>query len=337
MIILYLNTTTREWFDQNGNPLGMNMPTITYGTTEEISILLKSETPNAGELGVDPLQWINDLYYSNLPNLAAKITIDSDYIHKVKGEIVADVAAGATSITVKFDASVTLAYIPNAGTLRLFGADGVYEAVSYTSRSQSDDGFTFALADGVSIAQAYVSGSTADSDQSPYCSAYYLPEFTTPSEGVWNFRLPVTSNRLREEMEYSNRESVDVRGLELLLYTVDADGNEQPLQAFLLDTVSLVGTLGSVGSEPEPTPQIRNEVAALVSTLIGAGLEVETQVSDSGAPQLRIRLAGSVAANSQWSEWVDVGLNEEGIEALENRLEASLQEYVQTELANQAW
>lgn len=333
MIILYLNTITREWFDQNGNPLGMDMPTITYGTTEGISISLKSATPNAGELGVNPLLWEKDILYTDTPNLAAKITIDSDYIHKVKGEIVADVAAGATSVTVKFDASVTLAYIPNTGTLRLFDADGVYEAVSYTSRSQSDDGFTFALADGVSITQAYVSGSTADSDQAPYCSAYYLPEFTTPSEGVWSFRLPVTSNRLREEMEYSNRESVDVRGLELLLYTVDADGNEQPIQAFLLDTVALVGTLGSVGSEAEPAEPQKNEIAALISTLLAAGIDVESQISADGVKQIRIKLSSEIAASSEWSEWVTVGMTAEDITAIEN----NLKEYVQTELANQEW
>ena len=53
MIELFLNTTTREWFDRDGNPFGADMPEIVYGTVEPIVIWLKSETPNAGELGVE--------------------------------------------------------------------------------------------------------------------------------------------------------------------------------------------------------------------------------------------------------------------------------------------
>ena len=336
MIELFLNTTTREWFDRDGNPFGADMPEIVYGTVEQIAIWLKSETPDAGELGVDPLQWTKDVHYSEMPNLAAKITVDSDYIHKIKGQLTGDVTAGASVVDITL--KTTLPMIPERGIIRLFSVDGSIESVRYAERVQTGTNtFEFTLEDGVSIAKSYTANMDVDCDQAPLCSAVYSPSDSAPNFGMWSFNLSVNSARLRAEMEYADKASVDVRGLELLLYTVDADGNEQPVQAFLLDTLSLVSTLGNVGNDAEVPDPAKNEVAALVSTLLSEGLDVEQQTGSNGATQIRVKLASSVAAGSQWSDWIDVGMSSEEIDALEARLEVKLKDHVQNELANQSW
>ena len=339
MLELFLNTTTREWFDVAGNPLADGTPNLTYNTLEVVVIYLKKETPGAGELGVVPHEWVTD---DNFSHYLAKLTVDSDYIHKLKGALSADIQAGTqATITVKFSNNTQLSEIAPGGVLRIFNADGeTFEAVRYTSREKLENGnYLFTLAEGTALKNPFDSGATADCDQAPYCSAFYTPNQAIQQQlGGFLFALPIYSQRLREKFEYSNTSSVDIKGLELLFYTVDENGNEYPLQAFLLDTASLVGTLGSVSSEPEPTPQIKNEVAALVSSLLGKGLDVETQTDpNSGATQIRIRLSGGSAANSQWSEWISVGMSAEEIAALEQRIESNLRDYVQTELANKSW
>jgi 1-deoxy-D-xylulose-5-phosphate reductoisomerase len=77
MLILYLNTTTREWFDANGNPFGYEMPRLAFQAREEVAIFLKSATPGAGELGVNPLEWPTDIFIGEKENIGAKITVDS--------------------------------------------------------------------------------------------------------------------------------------------------------------------------------------------------------------------------------------------------------------------
>lgn len=338
MLELFLNTTTREWFDVAGNPLADGTPKLTYSTTEVVVIYLKKETPGAGELGVSPHSWLADTNYTDA---LAKLTIDSDYIHRIKGELISDVQTGAlATVAVKFSDNTQLSEIAPGGVLRIFNADGeTFEAVRYTSREKLENGnYSFTLAEGTILKNSFAVGAVADCDQAPYCSAFYTPNQAIQQLGGFLFALPVYSQRLREKFDYSNTSAVDIKGLELLLYTVNRDGNEYPLQAFLLDTAALVGTLGSVESEPEPTPQIKNEIAALVSSLLGNGLDVETQTDPTtGAMQIRIRLSGESAANSEWSEWISVGMSAEDITALEQRIINDTRDYVQTELANGAW
>ena len=62
-----------------------------------------------------------------------------------------------------------------------------------------------------------------------------------------------------------------VIGLELLFFTIDSDGNQEPVKAFMLDTFTLTGTMGSLGSDaPIPDP-LKNEIAAYVGSLIPEG------------------------------------------------------------------
>ena len=338
MLILFLNTTTHEWFDFNGNPFSADMPAFAYNSVEQIGIFLKSETPNAGELGVQPLLWKNDILYSQTPNLAARLTVDSDYIHKIKGSLFTSVESGSGTIVASFS-NTNLSLIPPSGTVRLFAADGSDEAVRYKQRESVEGNvYRFTVADGVSVKGSYAAGSAIDCDQSPYCSVGYLPSESQPANGQWGFVLPINSQRLRDEFDYSDKGYVDIKGLELMLYTVDADGNERPLQTFLLDTATIVNTLGSVGDAAEVPEPMKNEVAALVSSLIGNGLDVETQTDPAtGITQFRIRLSTQSAANSEWSEWVSVGISAEQIAEIEQKLEGRLQSYVQNELANGAW
>lgn len=269
MLVTYLNTVTREWYDADGNPFSINMPSMAYQSRETILVHVKKDTPNAGELGVNPAEWVTDTELTSLAGIGAKVTVDSDFIHKIKGKLAENATAGNSVVLVNVG-DVKKELIPQSGILRFFDAYGHTESIRYKSRAdQSNKIFSFTLEDGSAIVNNYNAGDTVDFDQAPYASVFYNPLTSRISEGIFAFDLVLDSERLRAEMDYSDREKLNVQGLELLFYAVNKDGVQEPLKAFLLDTFTLTGTMGSLGSEaPIPDP-LKNEIAAYVGSLIG--------------------------------------------------------------------
>lgn len=292
MLVTYLNTVTREWFDADGNYFSARMPEMAYQSRETVLVYLKKETPNAGELGVKPAEWPADTELANLPGIGARLTVDSDFIHKLKGTIAGTVNAGSGAVLVNIG-NIQKELIPQSGTLRLFDAAGNSESVRYKSRAdQGNKIFLFTLEDGGTVLNEYVSGSTVDFDQAPYASVFYNAASSNISEGMFAFDLVLDSPRLRAEMDYSDKETLPVQGLELLFFTIDSDGNQEPVKAFMLDTFTLTGTMGSLDSDaPVPDP-LKNEIAAYVGSLIpeGSGGKISEEQKEELLDELEVRL-----------------------------------------------
>ena len=305
MLEIYFNTTSREAFDADGNQFRSGMPRLAYMSRDTVKVILCSETPENDNAGVDPTTWTRDTSY-NVSGIGAMLTVDSDYIHKLKGELAAEVPAGSVSSVTATIASASYAKIPSAGVLRIFDAYGNYEALSYTARSIDGTSVTFTTSGTVS--GAYTTGATMDCDQSPYCSALMDTAASNVEQGEFVFRLVVNSDRLREEMDYSDTEKLSVKGLEILLYKT-TDGTDEPLNAFVCDTFSIVGTIGAVGFEADPPDGTENKLAGVVDQLLAAGFEVEQQYDSAGNTQFRFR---SVEAGGTWSAWVTVSKGKDG-------------------------
>lgn len=304
-MIIYINTVTRECFNESGDFFKSNMPQIPYLSKEDVKIVLCTSTDGGNDAGASPENWTRDTSY-NVSGIGAMLTVDSDYIHKLKGELAAEVPAGSVSSVTATIEGASYAKIPNAGVLRLFDAYGNYEALSYTARSIDGTSVTFTTSGTVS--GAYTTGATMDCDQSPYCSALMDTAASNVGQGEFVFQLVVNSDRLREEMDYADTEKLSVKGIEILLYKT-SDGTDEPLNAFVCDTFSIVGTIGAVGFESEPPGAMENRLAGLVDQLLAAGFEVEQQNDSSGNTQFRFR---SVEAGGTWSSWVTVNKGDPG-------------------------
>ena len=309
MLEIYFNTTSREAFDADGNQFRSGMPRLAYMSRDTVRVILCSETPENDNAGVDPTTWTRDSSY-NVSGIGAMLTVDSDYIHKLKGELAAEIPAGSVSSVTATIASASYAKIPSAGVLRLFDAYGNYEALSYTARSIEGTSVTFTTSG--TITGAYTAGATMDCDQSPYCSAMLDTAASNVEEGEFVFQLVVNSDRLREEMDYTDTEKLSVKGLEILLYKT-ADGTDETLNAFVCDTFSIVGTIGAVGFEADPPDGTENKLAGVVDQLLAAGFEVEQQNDSAGNTQFRFR---SVEAGGAWSSWVTVNKGQDGEDGL---------------------
>lgn len=316
MLEIYFNTTSREAFDADGNQFRSGMPRLAYMSRDTVRVILCSETPENDNAGVDPTTWTRDTSY-NVAGIGAMLTVDSDYIHKLKGELAAEVPAGSVSSVTATIASASYAKIPSSGVLRLFDVYGNYEALSYTARSIDGTSVTFTTSG--TVTGTYPTGATMDCDQSPYCSAMLDTAASNVEQGEFVFQLVVNSDRLREEMDYSDTEKLSVKGIEILLYKT-TDGTDEPLNAFVCDTFSIVGTIGAVGFEAEPPDGTENKLARVVDQLLAAGFEVEQQYDSSGNTQFRFR---SVEAGGTWSSWVTVNKGQDGQDG-ENGLPCSL-------------
>ena len=306
MLELFLNTVTRRWYDKDGNPFRDGMPRGAYQSREDVKITLCKETPNAGAAGVDVSTWTRDDSIAAVSGVGAMLTIDSDRVHKLKGELSGEVSAGAVSTITATITDASNATVPESGTLRLFDENGDYEAIAYTNRSIVDGEATFTVSG--SVSGSYAVGSVIDCDQSPYAQAYLDTSASNLEQGELVFYLVIDSQRLRAEMDYSDVETLSIAGLELLIYRT-ADGASEPVTAYLCETYSVTGTLGSVGNESQPPDATEDKLAGLVDQLLAAGLDVEQQYDSSGNTQFRVR---SVSAGGTWSSWITVQKGEQG-------------------------
>ena len=305
-MIIYINTVTRECFNESGDFFKSNMPQIPYLSKEDVKIVLCTSTDGGNDAGASPENWTRDTSYANINGIGAIITVDSDFIHKIKGSLTTQITSGqVTSIVTEIEGA-SIAKIPSSGVVRIFNSSGSYEALTYSARNVNGNSVTFTTSG--SVFNTYPEGSVIDCDQSPYCSAYLNTAESNIQQGEFVFSLSCSSDRLREEMEYSDVEKLSVKGIELLIYKTE-DSKDQIVNAFICDTFSIVGTIGTVGFEAEPPDGTENKLAGLVDQLLAAGFEVEQQNDSAGNTQFRFR---SVEAGGTWSSWVTVNKGDPG-------------------------
>lgn len=306
MLEFYLNTTTREWADRDGNPFRDSTPQMAYLSRETVKIIACTETPDIGGAGVDPSAWTRDSSWAAISGIGAKITVDSDRIHKLKGELASEVAAGSVTGISATITGATTALIPESGVVRLYDAAGKYEAIAYSSRTVTDGTVTFSV-DGT-LTGSYAAGSVIDCDQAPYCEAMLDTAQSNLEQGEFVFDLAVDSPRLRSEMDYKDTALLPVAGLELLLFKTTGEVSE-PIKAFLCDTFSITGTLGSVDFEAEPPEAMKDRISGTISQLLAAGFSVEQRLTETGDTEFRFR---SASAGGGWSSWITVQRGEKG-------------------------
>ena len=101
---IYINTTTRQWFDTDGALFGSGSPQLAYKRTEEIALQLCSETPDAGTDGVNPeTDWTKDSSFG-VGGIGAKLSIDNDFLRRRKGTLSTAIPAGSVaSVTAVVD------------------------------------------------------------------------------------------------------------------------------------------------------------------------------------------------------------------------------------------
>lgn len=273
MQILYLDTTAGNWYDERGESFRSNQPNMAFQTQDELKIIAVTGTPEAETENINPaIDWPRDTQWSGM---AARIAVDNDTIHRLKGTLSAEITAGSATSVAATVTSASQALIPVAGTITLYDTEGSFESVPYASRLITGTAVVFSLADGATVANSYHAGAVMDCPQSPYCSALMNPDKSNPIAGEFSFDLVVDSRRLREEMLYTSKDRLPVKGMELLFYREDETGSV-PVRAFLLSTFSIVGLLNDVnGGADLLEDDTVDRLNSLVYSVLSAGEEVQ--------------------------------------------------------------
>ena len=263
MLKTYLNTIDSEFYDADGNLWRDNFPQLIVGGHEEIRIILCTNTDNASTDLADPENWERDVSYANINGISALLTVDSDSIHYIKGSLSTSVNKGAVSVSAVISADYST--IPDSGVIRIYSEIGEAEYISYTSRSVDGNTVTFAL--GTALKQAYSANSIVDVQQAPICQAYIDKSKSNLANGELVFNLVCDSDRLRALTDYSNSDTISIKGIELLFYVTDENNYVRKLRAYLWDTPSLRNSMGDPAF-PAPLPDpLQDTVAELVRTL----------------------------------------------------------------------
>ena len=301
MLYLRLDTQTREWFDANGDLFADGFPQIPLGNTEKITINCGTYTIdyNTGAKIFSPDSSFNHA------GVSALLSVDNNFTRHLKATTAENLLAGAvTSIKLSLS-NPTRGKIPAYGALRLFNDAGDIESVEYTSRNISGNIVEFICANNSTLKSSYAKNANADCPESLYAQAALNTQESNLSEGVFVFDLTVDSEKLREKADYADIEYIsDVKGMELLIFGVAENDKIVTYNSFLCDTVSIPVPM----ADPNPNPQMpdtyADNVAAIASALIAAGLDIEVR-ENNGTAEIRIKLANQSGAD--WSEWAAVG------------------------------
>ena len=314
---IYIDTTKRSFFDENGLPLPDGFPVLSYKKEEKIQFQLCTESPGAGTEGAKPETWRKDTSFASA-GTTALLSADKDFIRRHKGELKQDYQAGGDRLTVAITGA-TRTDIPPSGTVRLYDNTGVVEAVGYSEVLTNGKLLVFVLA--APAAKDYSAGAFLDVPDELYAQAAMEPN-SDPANGLFAFSLFVYSPKLRGAMEYQNIKTLSsLAGLELLIFSTDGQ-NTTLLDNFLCTTVSLQATM----AEANPNPQIPDAEADRLVALISAEVQRQLQGYAPGGSGGSNNAADIIiSAESQFYAGMDIEAALQQIGAELDGLEAELE------------
>lgn len=252
---IYLNTQEQRFLDNTGTLFSSSMPELTVGGKENFRFFLKSTTPNWGTAAARPSEWPIDASWASIPGISAMLTVDNDYRKYLPGTLENDATAGDKDIVVRVSETDE---IPERGILKILHGTGGEEYLFFEERKTDGSLTTFTLAN--ALAEPVINGTTVQVQQEPYAQAFIDPEKSNWSKGELYFTLVSDSIRLRREVERSNSATVNITGIELLIYSTSADNTVQIHKAFLLDTASLKNVQGNPGFPAEVPKALTDKI-----------------------------------------------------------------------------
>lgn len=279
MILLYLNTVTGEWFLADGTRTGNGNPAIPYRNHETVGIQCVTDTTGGDTEDISPEEdWPKDTQFASFDGVGALLTADNNYLRHLQGTLSSALPGGGISTIVATISGASVAAIPDTGTIRVFDAVGDFEELEYASRTidEETDEVTFALASGASTEAAYADGSVMDCGEGVYAQAALDAENSDPATGYFQFDFYCYGKKLRLAVDYTDaREVSDVRGIELLVFSVGTTGETNVRGTWLCDDFEIPVPMALPPGAPVPTEETVNNIAVAVHTMLAYGFALQ--------------------------------------------------------------
>ena len=218
--VIYYNVTTGESFDQEGNLRTQNNPfTASYGEQRVFEWHLVA----ASNPALPVSEWLPWTDWEITPD-AAFTAADDNYLAAYPGTLKEPTIPGDSAISVSAD-SLPGTPAPS-GIIRIHKQDRSVLQLSYSAVNELSDGAVFAVE--IPENEEFPAGTRVDILEEPLVhSSAMISGASTPDEGIFSFDLKLSGWRLSEKMEYSDTESLSVKGLELCVTGTDAASSEQ--------------------------------------------------------------------------------------------------------------
>lgn len=269
---IYINTNieTRKNYDVYGNLFSEYNPVFPYKSSFRLYWQLYTATPDAGS-SPDLSTWTKADY----SNCGAFIFCDNDYIHRINGTLKSAIVSGnvLTSISLAFTGTST-ELIPQTGYLTLFDDAGGSIELLYNSIEISD-GQVVCLIDSWTAEGNFSAGAKARISQETYFQRGYNSELSNPSQGLFVFDCTVYSKKLSAAGDIASARWIAINGIELLPFMTTENQELVELPSFLCDTAAISVNMGEIANNPEISEPTKNNIVAIVHSLITQGMGIE--------------------------------------------------------------
>ena len=216
MKIIYIDFTSGDIYDAKGAPFANQNQLISYlENTEDYEIHYVTD----GGTSETPSEWTPYTGFENI-SVSSLFAIDNNFISSYKGKTVSAIESGGSVSSISAEVTAEERYIPKTGILVLRNASGEEQSFAYVSRSAIEKGYAFTLGAAETADYAFEEGATvsvpeslmilAEGDYDAETNAVNYVDDSRKSEGIFGVHFLTMSDKLMENFEFTNTESLQL-------------------------------------------------------------------------------------------------------------------------------
>ena len=216
MKIIYIDFTRGDIYDAKGAPFANQNQLISYlENTEDYEIHYVTD----GGTSETPSEWTPYTGFESM-SVSSLFAIDNNFISSYEGKNLSAIESGGSVSSISVEVSATERYIPKTGVLVLRNASGEEQSFAYVSRSAIEKGYAFTLGAAETADYAFEEGATvsvpeslmilAEGDYDAETNAVNYVDDSRKSEGIFGVHFLTMSDKLMENFEFTNTESLQL-------------------------------------------------------------------------------------------------------------------------------
>ena len=216
MKIIYIDFTSGDIYDAKGAPFANQNQLISYlENTEDYEIHYVTD----GGTSETPSEWTPYTGFESM-SVSSLFAIDNNFISSYEGKNLSAIESGGSVSSISVEVSATERYIPKTGVLVLRNASGEEQSFAYVSRSAIEKGYAFTLGAAETADYAFEEGATvsvpeslmilAEGDYDAETNAVNYVDDSRKSEGIFGVHFLTMSDKLMENFEFTNTESLQL-------------------------------------------------------------------------------------------------------------------------------
>ena len=216
MKIIYIDFTSGDVYDAKGAPFANQNQLVSYlENTEDYEIHYVTD----GGTSETPSEWTPYTGFESM-SVSSLFAIDNNFISSYEGKNLSAIESGGSVSSISAEVTAEERYIPKTGVLVLRNSGGEEQSFAYVSRSAIEKGYAFTLGAAETADYAFEEGATvsvpeslmilAEGDYDAATNAVNYVDDSRKSEGIFGVHFLTMSDKLMENFEFTNTESLQL-------------------------------------------------------------------------------------------------------------------------------